>query len=142
MPSDRLAGELLKMIQGPPRQEAVTPPDPGVSPEGPALPAADAPQPDPIDKDLLPGKWKAVRPDGSKFDLRLTDDGKFTWKFSPPRQKGEEFGGTWSTEGPVLVLQRDGGGALPGTVTFDGDGKFNFRMVGAPPEDKGLDFNN
>jgi hypothetical protein len=41
----------------------------------------------------------------------------------------------------VLILERkEGGGALAGTVTFDGDGKFNFRAVGGPPEDTGLDF--
>ena len=94
----------------------------------------------PIDKDLLPASWKAARDDGSKFELRLTDDGNFTWTFSPPKQKGEEFGGTYTTDGPVLILQRKEGGALAGVVTFDGEKKFNFRMVGAPPEDKGLDF--
>jgi hypothetical protein len=140
MPSDRLAGELLKMIQGPPKQDPATPPDAGVTADEQVQPAPDGSEPPAIDKDLLPGNWRASRPDGSKFELRLTDDGKFSWKFSPPKQKGDEFSGTWSTEGPVLILQRDGGGALPGTVTFNGNGKFNFRMVGAPPEDKGLDF--
>jgi hypothetical protein len=72
----------------------------------------------------------------------MTDDGKFTWKYAPPKQKGEEFGGTYTIDGPVLVLERQGGGgALAGTATFDGIGKFNFKMVGGPPEDKGLDFN-
>jgi tetratricopeptide (TPR) repeat protein len=140
LPDDRLAGELLKMIQGPPKADPATPPAPEVAGDDPATPPAEGPEPDPIDKDLLPGAWKATRPDGSKFDLKLTDDGKFTWKFSTAKQKGEEFAGTWSVEGPVLLLQREGNGALPGTVTFSGNGKFNFRMVGAPPEDKGLDF--
>jgi tetratricopeptide (TPR) repeat protein len=137
MPDDRLAGELLKMIQGPPKQDPATPPDAAVTP---MPPAEDEAQPPPLDKDLLPGNWKSSRPDGSKFALKLTDDGKFTWKFSPPKQKEEEFGGTYSIEGPVLILQRAEGGALAGTATFDGNDKFNFRMVGAPPEDKGLDF--
>jgi hypothetical protein len=140
MPSDRLAGELLKMVQGPPKQDPATPPTADIGADTTPTPEADGPQPDPIDKDLLPGGWKAARADGSKFDLRLSDDGKFNWKFSMPKQKGDEFAGTWSVEGPVLILQREGGGALPGTVTFDGNDKFNFRMVGAPPEDKGLDF--
>lgn len=142
MPTDKLAGELLRMVQGPPKQETpATPPDPAVA-EAPATPADGGPQPDPIDKDLLPGSWSASRPDGSSFSLNLTDDGKFTWKFALPKQKGDEFGGTYSIDGPVLILQREGGGggALAGTATFDGDDKFNFRMVGAPPEDKGLDF--
>jgi tetratricopeptide (TPR) repeat protein len=139
VPGDRLAGELLKMIQGPAKQDPAGPPDASVA-VTPMPPAENESQPDPIDKDLLPGNWKASRPDGSKFALKLTDDGKFTWKFSPPKQKGEEFEGTYSIEGPVLILQRAEGGALAGTATFDGNDKFNFRMVGAPPEDKGLDF--
>ena len=140
MPSDRLAGELLKMVQGPPKQDPATPPTADIGADTTPALDADGPQPDPIDKDLLPGGWKAARADGSKFDLKLSDDGKFNWKFAAPKQKGDEFAGTWSVEGPVLILQREGGGALPGTVTFDGNERFNFRMVGAPPEDKGLDF--
>jgi len=140
MPSDRLAGELLQMIQGPPKQtEPSEPPAPGAQ-SASTTPSDEGPQPDPIDKDLLPGSWRSARNDGSKFELKLTDDGNFTWKFSPPKQKGEEFGGTYTVDGPVLALERKEGGALAGVVTFDGNSKFNFRMVGAPPQDKGLDF--
>ena len=35
MPSDRLSGELLKMIQGPPQQDTATPPTPGVGADTP-----------------------------------------------------------------------------------------------------------
>ena len=154
MPSDRLAGELLKMVQGPTKQgPAAQPPGPNVSvasnagqdtpgpgpgPDG----STDAAGPPAIDKGLLPGTWNASREDGSKFRLTMTDDGNFTWKYAPPKQKGEEFSGKYTIDGPVLVLERENnGGALAGTATFDGDGKFNFKMVGGPPEDKGLDFN-
>src|SRR5262249_12277831 len=140
MPTDKLAGELLTMIQGPPKQDTpATPPDAAIA-GAPAPPAAEGPQPDPIDKGLLPGSWKASRADGSNFNLTLTEDGKFTWRFAMPKQKGDEFEGTYSTDGPVLILQREGAGALAGVATFDGNDKFNFRMVGAPQEDKGLDF--
>jgi tetratricopeptide (TPR) repeat protein len=159
MPSDRLAGELLKMVQGPPKQSPSTqPPGPGNSAPGNPAPgdlgpdtpgpgpdastaSTDTPQPPAIDKDLLPGTWSASREDGSKFRLTMSDDGNFTWKYAPAKQKGEEFGGTYTIDGPVLVLERKEGGALAGTATFDGNGKFNFKMVGGPPEDKGLDFN-
>ena len=163
MPSDRLAGELLKMVQGPPQGPATQPSNsnfasssnagpnsPGPNTPGPNTPgpgsdganaATDTPQLPAVDKDLLPGTWSAARDDGSMFRLTLTDDGKFTWKYAPPKQKGEEFGGTYTVDGPVLILERKAGGALAGTATFDGNGKFNFKMVGGPPEDKGLDFN-
>ena len=144
MPNDKLAGELLKMIQGPAKNDPAPEPTPGAvensATVGNTQTSSDAPQPPPIDKALLPGSWKAARADKSNFDLTLTDDGKFTWKFSPPKQKVQEFGGTYTTDGPVLILERAEGGALAGVATFDGADRFNFRMVGAPPEDKGLDF--
>lgn len=141
-PNDKLAGELLKMVQGPPQQPAATaePPDPTIGPQLPATGAENQPELPPIDKDLLPGRWSASRPDGSKFALTMTDEGQFTWKFSAPKQKGDEFSGTYTIDGPVLMLQRAGGGALTGVATFDGNNQFNFKMVGGPPEDKGLDF--
>jgi hypothetical protein len=130
------------MVQGPPVQTAANtdPPDPNVGPQPPATPTENQTELPPIDKDLLPGSWHASRPDGSKFALTLTDDGHFTWKFSAPKQKGDEFSGTYTIDGPVLMLERAGGGALAGVATFDGNNQFNFKMVGGPPEDKGLDF--
>ena len=153
MPTDRLAAELLTMVKGPPKQ-APSPANPtpygspGAAPGAPpfdtdAVPspsATDAPEIPPVDKTLLPGTWNAAREDGSKFRLTLTDDGTFTWKYSPPNQKGEEFAGTYTVDGPVLVLERKEGGALAGTAQFSGDSKMNFKLVGGPPEDKGLNF--
>ena len=147
MPGDQLAGELLTMVQGPPKTDSINPlpsrssdsfsDDPNTIPPSdssgnPSIPA--------IDKTLLFGTWTASRDDGSRFRLTITDDDRFTWKFSPANQKGEEFSGTYSTDGPVLVLQRKEGGALAGTATFSSDNALNFKLVGGPPEDKGLDF--
>jgi hypothetical protein len=70
----------------------------------------------------------------------MTDDGQFQWKYSAPNQKGDEFAGTYTVDGPVLVLERKEGGALAGTVTFGDDGRLLFKMVGAAPDDKGLSF--
>jgi hypothetical protein len=141
-PNDKLAVELLKMVQGPPPAPQVTPepPDASLVPQPAANQAENPPDLPPIDKDLLPGSWRASRPDGSRFALTLTDDGQFSWKFSAPKQKGDEFSGNYTIDGPVLMLERAGGGALAGVATFDGNNHFNFKMVGGPPEDKGLDF--
>lgn len=148
MPTDRLAGELLAMVKGPPKQAPLNnqggdpnnslPGDPNLPPPAPQE-QADQSLP-PIDQNLLPGTWNASRGDGSRFRLAMTTDGKFTWKYSTPNQTGEDFSGTYSVEGPVLTLERKGGGALAGTATFDGDRNMNFKLVGGPPEDKGLDF--
>jgi hypothetical protein len=143
MPSDRLAAELLMMVKGPPKQPVSNPaPDGSLSDPGslPSPSVAEAPEIPPIDKNLLPGTWNATRDDGSRFRLTMTADGRFTWQYSPSGQKGEEFSGTYSVDGPALVLERKEGGALAGTVQFTGDGQLNFKMVGGPPEDKGLNF--
>jgi hypothetical protein len=132
MPSDRLASELLLMVKGPPKPPDAN--DPG------AAVATDDTQPPPVDKEALAGNWHASRPDGSKFRLALSDEGTFHWKYSTPDQQGDDFSGTYTVEGPVLALERKGGGVLAGTATFDGNRHFNFKMVGGPPDDKGLDF--
>jgi tetratricopeptide (TPR) repeat protein len=149
MPTDRLAGELLTMVKGPaknPTPEA-PPTDPNnvlrddLNPPPAPSPQTVAEQSVPnIDSNLLPGTWNASRTDGSRFRLAMSDDGKFTWKYSTPNQKGEEFGGTYTVDGPVLTLQRQEGGALAGVARFSDDGKMNFKLVGGPTEDPGLDF--
>ena len=136
MPTDRLAGELLLMVKGPPKDQ----PPSSAAAGGDGAAPAEVPTPPALDKALLPGIWHASRDDGSKFRLTIAEDGKFNWKFSVPRQKGDEFSGTYTVDGPVLALERKAGGVLAGTATFADDGSFNFRMVGAPPQDKGLDF--
>ena len=77
---------------------------------------------------------------GSKFDLTLTDDANFTWSFAPKNQAAQAFGGTYSVEGNVLALERKDGGSLIAVVTPGGGGKFNFKLLGAPGDDPGLDF--
>ena len=67
-------------------------------------------------------------------------DQTFTWKFTAPRQKPTELNGTYTVERNVLALNQKDGGALVGQVTPEGEQKFNFKMLGSPPEDKGLDF--
>ena len=74
------------------------------------------------------------------FDLTLTPEKTFTWKFSPKGQPPQEFSGKYTVEVNVLALERKDGGSLIGTVTPGSAKTFNFRLMGAPPEDKGLDF--
>jgi hypothetical protein len=90
----------------------------------------------------LVGVWKATRADGSIFDLVLTNDARFTWKFAPKDQASQEFGGTYSVEVEenLLVLERRDGGSLIAEITPMEEGKFNFRVLGAGDEDPGLDF--
>ena len=135
-PDDRVAADLLKMLSAPPAdQPAATAEQPPPQPAAETQPAAT-----PIDATTLVGSFHAARDDDSRFELNLTKDATFTWKFFSKQQPAQEFSGTYTVEGNVLALERKDGGSLIGEVTPGGAKKFNFRLVGAPPEDKGLDF--
>jgi hypothetical protein len=145
MPSDRIAVDVLKMVTPPPAAK----PAPVVQDEPAPRPGDEEPQPavrpaapavKPIDKATLVGAWKAARADGSKFNLTLTDDAKFTWSFAPKGQAAQEFGGTYTVEGNVLALERKDGGSLIAAVTPGSKEKFNFKLLGGPDDDTGLDF--
>jgi len=135
MPNDRVAADILQMLQPPPADDSTT-----ASNSAPPAAETAPPQIAPVDPKMLTGNWKAMRPDGSEFKLNMTDDGKFTWSFSLKGQQAHEFGGTYAVEENVLVLERKDGGSLLAEITPDSSGKFNFRMVGAPESDNGLDF--
>ena len=135
-PEDSVSADLLRMLAPP-------------TPEEPASGTADAAaiaetqvarETPTVDPAMLTGVWKATREDGSVFNLTLTDDSKFVWSFVGENQTSEEFGGTYSLEGNVLALEREKGGALIAEVSPDGDGRFGFRIVGAPESDPGLQF--
>lgn len=63
----------------------------------------------------------------------------FTWGFAAKGQPAQEFGGTYSVEENVLALESQDGGSLVVEITPDNE-KFNFRLRGAPEDDKGLNF--
>lgn len=135
MPNDRVADDMLKMLQPPSAEDANNAANPPQPPNESALPPLS-----PVDPKMLVGNWKATRPDGSAFTLNMTDDSKFTWSFAMQGQQPQEFGGTYTVEDNVLALERKDGGSLIAEVTSKGEGGFNFHMLGAPEDDKGLDF--
>ena len=93
-----------------------------------------------MDASTLIGSWGASRNDGSRFSLKLAADDTFAWSFTPKGQPAQAFDGKYSIDGNVIALERDGGGSLVGEITGNDRMGFNFRMVGAPKEDPGLDF--
>ncbi len=134
MPNDRVATDILKMIAAP----LPTQTDGTLAP--PPAEVAARPAVQPVAATTLVGSWKAARADGSKFDLNLTSASTFTWSFTPQGQPAQAFDGTYTVEGNVLALERKDGGSLIAEVTPAGDSRFNFKMLGAPAEDLGLDF--
>lgn len=135
MPNDRVAADILQMLQPPPADESAS----ADNPQQPA-PETELPVLAPLDPQTLVGNWKASRQDGSAFTLSMTDDSKFTWSFALKDQPAQEFGGTYAVEDNILALERSDGGSLIAEVTPNGSDRFNFRMVGAPEDDAGLDF--
>lgn len=138
-PSDQLTVQLIKGLGGsvPSQQVASQQPTP-MPPPSADLGGDDQPPPPNIDPAKIIGRRTAKRPDGTTFTLDLTPDNKFTWSFERAGKK-QSFGGTYTVDGAVLVLEREDKSTMPGLVTMDGTG-FNFKLFGAPEEDPGLDF--
>jgi hypothetical protein len=88
----------------------------------------------------ITGNWKSSRSDGSNFALTLNGDKTFSWSFTPKQQPAQSFDGTYSVEGNVVALERKGGGSLVAAITDNDSSHFNFKIVGAPNEDPGLNF--
>jgi tetratricopeptide (TPR) repeat protein len=124
-PADQLAAQLLKGL--------TTPADKRSSPSTPDVPV------DPIEASSIVGHWQASRPDGSSFDLDLTKDRKFSWKFKG-RDRKQEFDGTYTLAQNFMILSASDHNALVGKVSMESDDKFTFRLTGANPAEPGLTF--
>ncbi len=132
-PKDTGAAAMLQMLES----------------KAPDATASASPTPDPVptnepnlDTKAIVGTWQATRDDG-RFEVTLNADQTFTWKFTKD-QRTEEITGTYSSQGPVLVLTTKDQGAMAGKVTLpQGQGEareFQFQMVGSNPNDPGLKF--
>lgn len=133
-PGDQLTAQLLKMLDAdaPATATADQTLPPSATPEtDPVAPAA-------IDAAKIVGNWTAKKPNGPTFTLNLTNDAKFTWGYEQGAKK-ETFGGKYSVDGAILVLERTDGAQMPGLITLASNG-FNFKLYGGPPDDTGLDF--
>jgi tetratricopeptide (TPR) repeat protein len=87
----------------------------------------------------ITGTWKATPEKGILIELTLRDDKTFTWKFSA-NGKTQNFSGKYQVSAKSLVLTREDGEAMDGTLDRDGDASFKFRMKDADADDPGLNF--
>jgi len=127
-PDDVVASELLTMVGGEPQSDV-----PVTVPPEPDVPVADL-----LDAKALAGTWKAAGPQGTSFQLELTDEGQFTWSYTN-RGKTDTVTGVFAIDNNVLAMEPDSGGTMVAELTKNEKG-FHFAMVGAPEGDKGLDF--
>jgi len=88
----------------------------------------------------ITGSWKSDLSDGGSIVLNIRKDGGFAWEVNGKSRKKDSFEGTFTLEGPLLVLERSSGGALIGRIKALSENSFQFKVVGGSEEDKGLEF--
>ena len=71
--------------------------------------------------------------------LNLEKDGLFTWQVTEEGQP-QSFRGTYLRQGGELVLTREDGQKMEGTLTASGPNAFRFRLKDTVPNDPGLEF--
>lgn len=85
------------------------------------------------------GRWIASLPNNTSVELRLEQDGRFSW-IANKAGKVSQFDGSFSVDDGVLTLNRSNDGQkLVGTLNMNGGSAFNFKLNGA--NDSGLNFN-
>ena len=138
LPDDQLAPQLLSLLKANTGNGAGGEAPPAINPDsGDTPPADDAP---PVDKSTLIGSWKAARGKSTAIQLKLNDNDTFVWT-ATQGGKSTPIEGTFSVEGNLLLLtQTSDGNTMAGKVTARPQGGFNFKMLGSPPTDTGLDF--
>ncbi len=130
-PKDQLSAQLLKGLTTPPG-ELPAPADTRVA-------AASVTAGQPVDESSIIGDWKASRPDGSSFELNLTGDKKFSWKFNQ-QGKLQQMTGTYTLANNFLILSASDQNSLVGQVAMQPGDKLAFKLAGGNPADPGLTF--
>ncbi len=125
-PKDQLSGQLLKGITTRPEDQQ-------------AAPALEAPAAEPVGAESLVGNWRANRSDGAAFELDLTADNHFAWRFSQ-QDKQQQLRGTYTVANNFLILSASGQNALIGQVALEPGDKLKFKLAGGSAADPGLTF--
>lgn len=141
LPDDQLAPQLLTLLKANTTDGGQAPPT--INPPSDDTPSAGDNPPDggpPVDKSTLIGSWKASRGKSTAIQLKLNANDTFVWTANQGG-KSNPIEGTFSVEGNLLLLQqKSDGNTMIGKVTPRPQGGFNFKMMGSPPTDTGLDF--
>jgi tetratricopeptide (TPR) repeat protein len=133
-PKDRISAELLQQLTQPAPTTATGPPAPAElgAEQPPAAPA-------PVKEGSLIGTWTAKPSSDTTITLTIDKDGRFTWKVAdkgPPHQ----FIGESTYGNDLLTLAQSQGPPMVGKLTWRDENHFNFKILGAGPDDPGLDF--
>ncbi|HEV3302140.1 MAG TPA: tetratricopeptide repeat protein [Planctomycetaceae bacterium] len=129
-PNDQVSRQLLAMI---------APSESGSPSATPATSARAEPESKRTAPSNIVGSWKAPATGGGTVELTLSEDGRFTWKVNRG-DKSQTFDGQYELTGTALVLEYSNGGTMVARVNAEGTDRFTFKMVGGPPNDPGLAF--
>ena len=142
-PRDTLSAQLLSTLKATPppgdqpapapaaTAETAAPPS-TTSSSGPAMPAGPVPA-------NLAGSWTASPTKDVAITLSLDGQKGFTWKVND-RGQSRQFQGTATFDNDVLALSPPDQPPMVGSVNWKDGGHFQFKAIGAPPDDPGLTF--
>src|SRR5262249_50746412 len=99
---------------------------------------SEVPAPAAVPPNEVVGDWSAAG-QGSSYSMNLAKDGTFKWAFTKGARK-QEAKGVYTIEGNVLAMEPDSGGVLLAELTAKGQDQLQFKMVGGPKDDPGLNF--
>ena len=85
------------------------------------------------------GRCRDGREDIGKFELNLTEDNRFCWKFTQ-QGKQQQLTGTYTLADNYLILKSRDQNALVGHVALEPGDKLKFKLAGGSPSDPGLIF--
>ena len=127
MPNDAVAKQLYDMLTYKSSGEVKPKPEP-TSPTGPKVAV-----------EGLVGTWKAKGPSNSGFEMTLTKEGGFTWKYSQDK-KQQVVRGAFAVDGNTLAMEPATGGVMLAELTPHGASAVDFKMIGAPASETPLRF--
>jgi hypothetical protein len=92
----------------------------------------------PVPAQLI-GSWTAAPAKDVTITLALDQGNGFTWKVTD-RGQSRQFQGAATFDNDVLALAPPDQPPMVGAVSWKDAGHFQFKAIGAPPDDPGLTF--
>jgi tetratricopeptide (TPR) repeat protein len=96
-------------------------------------------KPAPLSEQGLAGSWTSRPTPSVTIQLALRPDHTFTWAVNQNGQT-QTFTGQYQLQGDDLVLTREDGQKMDGTLTQQESGAFHFQLKNTGPNDPGLEF--
>jgi tetratricopeptide (TPR) repeat protein len=126
-PNDAVARQLYDMLTYKASGEPKPQTEPA-APSGPNVAPAD-----------LVGTWKAKGPSNSAFEMVLTKEGEFTWKYTKGK-KEQVVKGAYAVDRNTLAMEPVVGGVMLAELTPQNANAVDFKMIGAPASKAPLRF--